>query len=102
MKKIAIIGSGSWGVALANQLDFFENKENAREFGERNIVSADRQVVLPGAGINLEKYKMDPYTNHSRVQIQYHRRIMIEKGKEEHSAVKKKKKKQKQKTNKIL
>ena len=25
---------------------FFENKENAREFGERNIVSADRQVVL--------------------------------------------------------
>ena len=23
---------------------FFENKENAREFGERNIVSADRQV----------------------------------------------------------
>ena len=59
---------------------FFENKENAREFGERNIVSADRQVVLPGAGINLEKYKMEPYPNHSRVHFLYLGRIMKEKG----------------------
>ena len=56
---------------------FFENKENAREFGERNIVSADRQVVLPGAGINLEKYKMEPYPNHSRVHFLYLGRIML-------------------------
>ena len=62
---------------------FFENKENAREFGERNIVSADRQVVLPGAGINLEKYKMEPYPNHSRVHFLYLGRIMKEKGIEE-------------------
>ena len=62
---------------------FFENKENAREFGERNIVSADRQVVLPGAGINLEKYKMEPYPNHSCVHFLYLGRIMKEKGIEE-------------------
>ena len=62
---------------------FFENKENAREFGERNIVSADRQVVLPGGGINLEKYKMEPYPNHSRVHFLYLGRIMKEKGIEE-------------------
>ncbi len=62
---------------------FFENKENAREFDERNIVSADRQVVLPGAGINLEKYKMEPYPNHSRVHFLYLGRIMKEKGIEE-------------------
>lgn len=36
---------------------FFENKENAREFSERNIILEDRQVVLPGAGINLENTK---------------------------------------------
>ena len=53
------------------------------DFGERNIVSADRQVVLPGAGINLEKYKMEPYPNHSRVHFLYLGRIMKEKGIEE-------------------
>lgn len=62
---------------------FFENKENAREFRERNIVSEDRQVVLPGAGINLEKYKMEPYPNHRCVHFLYLGRIMKEKGIEE-------------------
>lgn len=66
-----------------SKICLFENKENAREFGERNIVSADRQVVLPGAGINLEKYKMEPYPNHSRVHFLYLGRIMKEKGIEE-------------------
>ena len=62
---------------------FFENQENAREFSERKIVTADRQVVLPGAGINLEKYKMEPYPNHSRIHFLYLGRIMKEKGIEE-------------------
>lgn len=66
-----------------SKICLFENKENAREFGERNIVSADRQVVLPGAGINLEKYKMEPYPNHSCVHFLYLGRIMKEKGIEE-------------------
>lgn len=64
-------------------MSFLKIKKNAREFGERNIVSADRQVVLPGAGINLEKYKMEPYPNHSRVHFLYLGRIMKEKGIEE-------------------
>lgn len=62
---------------------FFENKENAREFGERNIVSAGSSGCSAGAGINLEKYKMEPYPNHSRVHFLYLGRIMKEKGIEE-------------------
>ena len=50
---------------------------------ERNIILEDRQVVLPGAGINLEKYKMEPYPNHRCVHFLYLGRIMKEKGIEE-------------------
>ena len=59
---------------------FFENKENASEFCKRKIISADRQIVLAGAGINLERYKMQPYPKHTRIHFLYLGRIMKEKG----------------------
>ena len=62
---------------------FFENKENACEFCKRKIISADRQIVLPGAGINLERYKMQPYPKHIRIHFLYLGRIMKEKGMDE-------------------
>ncbi len=59
---------------------FFENEENAREFRDRKIISADQQIILPGAGINLERYKMEPYPNHRCIHFLYLGRIMKEKG----------------------
>ena len=71
-------------IAFQNvQRVFFENEENAREFRERKILSADRQVVLSGAGINLERYQMAPYPNHKRMHFLYLGRIMKEKGMDE-------------------
>ena len=67
-------------IAFQNvQRVFFENEENAWEFRERKILSADRQVVLSGAGINLERYQMAPYPNHKRMHFLYLGRIMKEK-----------------------
>lgn len=71
-------------IAFQNvQRVFFENEENAREFRERKILSADRQIVLPGAGINLERYQMAHYPNHKRIHFLYLGRIMKEKGMDE-------------------
>lgn len=36
--------------------------------------------MLPGAGVNLEQYRMVPYPHHSRVHFLYLGRIMKEKG----------------------
>ena len=57
-----------------------KTKKNASEFCKRKIISADRQIVLAGAGINLERYKMQPYPKHTRIHFLYLGRIMKEKG----------------------
>ena len=62
---------------------FFENEENAAEFRKRGIVSKERQVVLHGAGINLEAYPLKPYPNNPVPKILYLGRIMKEKGMDE-------------------
>lgn len=59
---------------------FFENEENAKEFQRRNIISASRQVVLSGAGINLEQYQYRPYPQQEKTHFLYLGRIMREKG----------------------
>ena len=55
-------------------------RNTASEFCKRKIISADRQIVLAGAGINLERYKMQPYPKHTRIHFLYLGRIMKEKG----------------------
>ena len=40
---------------------FFENKANAEEFCRRAIIPAEKETVLPGAGINMERYPYVPY-----------------------------------------
>lgn len=63
---------------------FFENKANALEFEKRRIVSADRQKVLNGAGVNLDMYKLQPYPDEEGgIHFLYVGRIMKEKGVEE-------------------
>jgi glycosyltransferase involved in cell wall biosynthesis len=59
---------------------FFENQGNAQEFRDRKILPGEKITVLPGAGINLEKYPLTAYPEHDRVHFLYLGRIMKEKG----------------------
>lgn len=62
------------------QTVFFENEGNAAIFREKGILTAERQTVLPGAGINLEAYPLTPYPEHEGIHFLYLGRIMREKG----------------------
>lgn len=62
---------------------FFENQANAQEFAARRIVSADKQLVLNGAGVNLEKYALQPWPENDKVHFLYLGRLMKEKGMDE-------------------
>ena len=59
---------------------FFENTENAREFVDRKILKRDKICLLPGAGINLERYPLRPYPENEPFRFLYLGRIMDEKG----------------------
>lgn len=59
---------------------FFENEGNAREFIDRKILPREKIAVLPGAGINLERYPLTPYPENDRIHFLYLGRIMKEKG----------------------
>ena len=62
---------------------FFENRENAEEFCRRGILSAEKETILPGAGINLERYSYVPYPENKAIHFLYLGRIMKEKGMDE-------------------
>lgn len=59
---------------------FFENEANAAEFRKRKIISAEKETILPGAGINLEAYPYMPYPENDAIHFLYLGRIMKEKG----------------------
>ena len=60
---------------------FFENHYNADEFVNRKIVPKEKEVVLNGAGVNLNLYKYQPYPSEDNgIHILYLGRIMKEKG----------------------
>lgn len=60
---------------------FFENQYNADEFVKRKIVSREKEVVLNGAGVNLDLYEYQPYPSETDgIHILYLGRIMKEKG----------------------
>ena len=62
---------------------FFENDSNAEAFLMRKILTRDRLCVLHGAGINLEKYPLQPYPANPCFRFLYLGRIMREKGMDE-------------------
>ncbi len=62
---------------------FFENEKNAEEFRSRHIIDAEKQVILKGAGVNLDYYALQPYPEHKQVHFLYLGRIMREKGMDE-------------------
>lgn len=71
-------------IAFRNvQTVFFENDVNAAEFTNRKIIKKDKQVVLHGAGINLEHYGCQPYPHNEKLHFLYLGRIMKEKGMDE-------------------
>lgn len=59
---------------------FFENAESARVFVQRKIAPKDKTQVLPGAGIDLERYAYHPYPQNACFRFLYVGRIMQEKG----------------------
>ncbi len=59
---------------------FFENEGNAQEFVHRKILPWEKIAVLPGAGINLERYPLTPYPENDHIRFLYLGRIMKEKG----------------------
>lgn len=59
---------------------FFENEGDAEEFQKRKIISAKKQKILHGAGINLERYSYQQYPENEKVHFLYLGRIMQEKG----------------------
>ena len=62
---------------------FFENEGNAEEFRNRKITPASQQHVLPGAGVNLERFAYHEYPQNDKVHFLYLGRIMREKGMDE-------------------
>ena len=59
---------------------FFENEGNAEEFQKRHIIPANKQKLLHGAGINLERYPYQSYPENEKIHFLYLGRIMQEKG----------------------
>ena len=59
---------------------FFENEGNAQEFLDRKIISRNKAVILPGAGINLQEYPYQSYPENEVFHFLYLGRIMKEKG----------------------
>lgn len=62
---------------------FFENEGNAQEFIDRKILPREKITILPGAGINLERYPLTAYPCNDQVRFLYLGRIMKEKGMDE-------------------
>ena len=62
---------------------FFENEANAAEFCRRGILAPEKETVLPGAGINLERFPYVAYPENEAVHFLYLSRIMKETGMDE-------------------
>lgn len=62
---------------------FFENQVNADEFDNRKIISAEKEIILNGAGVNLKEYEYKSYPCNKPPHFLYLGRIMKEKGMDE-------------------
>ena len=62
---------------------FFENAASAAFFTGRRIVRKSQQVLLSGAGVNLESFPLCPYPENDTVRFLYLGRMKKEKGTDE-------------------
>ena len=58
---------------------FFQNEENKNFFEERKIAN-DKHKLLPGSGVNLERFKLCDYPEGDEVNFVFVSRLMKEKG----------------------
>lgn len=58
---------------------FFQNEENRQFFVEHNI-AVDKHAMLPGSGVNLERFTVSEYPKDETVKFLFISRIMKEKG----------------------
>lgn len=58
---------------------FFQNEQDEQFFSENNIAFS-KSFILPGSGVNLEKFKPLPYPTNKKVIFTYIARIMRAKG----------------------
>ncbi len=58
---------------------FYQNEEN-RQFFIRNKIATDRGELLPGSGVNLERYPYRDYPEDGVIRFAFISRIMKEKG----------------------
>lgn len=61
------------------QMVFFQNEEN-RKFFFDNRIGIKKHAMLPGSGVNLERFTVTEYPNDSIVKFLFLSRIMKEKG----------------------
>ena len=64
------------------ELIFFQNEESQKVFKRCRIGKGNSKIV-PGSGINLDKFPMKPYTEDNAFRFLYMARIMKEKGADE-------------------
>lgn len=62
---------------------FFQNSENRQFFVDHGIVPKKHQII-PGSGVNLERFTLLPYPNNNTVEFAFISRIMKEKGIEQY------------------
>nr|WP_091613381.1 glycosyltransferase family 4 protein [Marinococcus luteus] len=62
---------------------FFQNTENQQLFIKNNI-AVDRHKLIPGSGVNLNRYSILKYPQDEKIQFVFISRIMKEKGVEEY------------------
>ena len=63
---------------------FFENEDNLRLLVQERIVSAGQTCLLPGAGVNLDEFRLLPYPEDSgATRFLFMGRVMREKGVDE-------------------
>ena len=81
-KPVATIATIMYRIGVKRaQRVFFENEANAEEFVKRKIVKREKQVVLNGAGINLDEFMVVDYPpEENGVRFLFLGRIMKEKG----------------------
>lgn len=58
---------------------FFQNEEN-RQFFESRKLAAGKHALLPGSGVNLERFSVLPYPGDETAEFVFISRIMKEKG----------------------
>ncbi|HIY01837.1 MAG TPA: glycosyltransferase family 4 protein [Candidatus Blautia faecipullorum] len=75
-----IITTALYKKAIKNaQCVFFQNSQD-KKFFEMSGIKFNRSKILPGSGVNLEKFKALPYPNDGKVVFTYMARVMKAKG----------------------